>query len=132
MKTSRFLALLIRTCPVRRLVGLACGALGVLSQSEVWAQKPQGVTTLDPLVTTATRTPAAPQTIGATVDVITAADLARRQVSSLSSALGIGAGTPHFSSGASGAINSLFLRGANSNQTLFLVDGIRFNDSNTD
>lgn len=132
MKTSHFLALLLRTCPVRSLVGLACGALGVLSQSEVWAQKPQGVTTLDPLVTTATRTPAAPQTIGATVDVITAADLARRQVSSLSSALGIGAGTPHFSSGASGAINSLFLRGANSNQTLFLVDGIRFNDSNTD
>jgi vitamin B12 transporter len=29
-------------------------------------------------------------------------------------------------------VTSLFLRGSNSNQTLFLVDGIRFNDPNTD
>ena len=33
---------------------------------------------LDPYITTATRTPAAPQTVGSTVDVISAADLARR------------------------------------------------------
>ena len=31
-----------------------------------------------------------------------------------------------------GAATSLFLRGANSNQTLFLVDGLRLNDPNTD
>ena len=89
-------------------------------------------TQLDPYITTATRTPAAPQTIGSTVDVISAADLARRQATSLSAALGGVAGAPHFSSGAGGAINSLFLRGANSNQTLFLVDGLRLNDPNTD
>ena len=87
---------------------------------------------LDPFVTTATRTPAAPQTVGAVVDVIAAADLARRQVTTLASALGIVAGAPHFSSGAGGALSSLFLRGANSNQTLFLVDGLRLNDPNTD
>jgi vitamin B12 transporter len=89
-------------------------------------------TQLDPLVTTATRTPAAPQTIGSAVDVISAADLARRQATSLSAALGGVAGAPRFASGAGGAINSLFLRGANSNQTLFLVDGLRLNDPNTD
>src|SRR5262249_23184279 len=41
-------------------------------------------------------------------------------------------GAPAFASGAPGSVTSLFLRGANSNQTLFLVDGIRANDPNTD
>ena len=89
-------------------------------------------TQLAPFLTSATRTPAETQTIGSLVDVISAADLARQQATSLSQALGAIAGAPHFSSGASGAINSLFLRGANSNQTLFLVDGLRLNDPNTD
>lgn len=87
---------------------------------------------LEPLVTTATRTPAAPRTIGTAVDALSFNDLARRQISSLSEALGGIAGSPHFSSGAPGAVSSMFLRGSNSNQTLFLVDGVRFNDPNTD
>ncbi|MSU24295.1 MAG: TonB-dependent receptor [Opitutus sp.] len=87
---------------------------------------------LAPVVTTATRTAVAPQTIGSALDSISAAELARRQVSSLAQALGAATGAPHFSSGAVGAISSLFLRGANSNQALFLVDGLRLNDPNTD
>lgn len=87
---------------------------------------------LPPFITTATRTAADPQTIGTAVDVMTAAELSRRQINSLAAALGSTAGTPLFSSGASGAATSLFLRGANSNQTLFLVDGLRLNDPNTD
>ena len=89
-------------------------------------------TQLSPVITTATRTPADAQTLGSVVDVISAADLARRQVNSLADALGATAGAPLFASGAGGAATSLFLRGANSNQTLFLVDGLRFNDPNTD
>ncbi|MBC7366214.1 MAG: TonB-dependent receptor [Undibacterium sp.] len=87
---------------------------------------------LEPFVTTGTRTPAAPSTLGTVVDRITAADLARRQQTSLKDALGGNSGTPLFASGAGGALASLFMRGANSNQTLFLVDGIRLNDPNTD
>ena len=86
---------------------------------------------LDPHVTTATRTPASPQTLGTNVDFISASDLARRQITSLKDAIG-SSGAPLFSSGAPGATTSLFLRGTNSNQTLFLVDGIRFNDPNTE
>ena len=87
---------------------------------------------LEPYVTTGTRTPAAPSTLGTVVDQITAAELARRQQTALRDALGANAGTPLFGTGANGALSSLFMRGANSNQTLFLVDGIRLNDPNTD
>ncbi len=83
-------------------------------------------------VFTATRTPAALTTTGTYVDQISSADLARMQLTGLRSALGAIPGAPAFASGAPGGVTSLFLRGANSNQTLFLVDGIRFNDPNTD
>ncbi|MBI5770208.1 MAG: TonB-dependent receptor [Verrucomicrobia bacterium] len=89
-------------------------------------------TQLAPFVTAATRTPADAQTIGSAVEVISAADLARRQVNSLAGALGGVTSAPLFASGAGGASASLFLRGANSNQTLFLIDGLRSNDPNTD
>ncbi len=87
---------------------------------------------LEPFITSATRTPSAPQTVGSAVDVLSSADLAREQITSLAQALGGVAGAPLFPSGAPGAGASIFLRGANSNQTLFLVDGLRFNDPNTD
>jgi vitamin B12 transporter len=96
------------------------------------AQTPAPATALPAFFTTATRTPAEPQTLGSFVESLTAADLARRQVSSLAGALGATAGAPLFASGAAGMTTSLFLRGANSNQTLFLVDGLRLNDPNTD
>ncbi len=87
---------------------------------------------LPPYVLAATRTPAALTTTGTYVDSISAAELARMQLNSLQSALGGIPGAPAFQSGATGGVTSLFLRGSNSNQTLFLVDGIRFNDPNTD
>ncbi len=107
---------------------LAAGSALASLHAQIAAQSAE----LDPVVTTATRTPESLQTIGSAVDVISAADLARRQISSLAGALGGVPGTPLFASGQSGASASLFLRGANSNQTLFLVDGIRLNDPNTD
>jgi len=109
---------------------LTCAALLAGPFPSVHAQTP--VQSLDPFVFTATRTPLAPGAVGSAVDVITAQDLARRQVRSLSGALGLVPGALQFTSGAPGGITSIFLRGANSNQTLFLVDGIRLNDPNTD
>lgn len=106
---------------------LALGAAAPLR-----AQIPSDPPVLPPLVTTATRTPESPLTIGSAVETISASDLARRQDNSLASALGGIPGVPLFASGQSGAVASLFMRGSNSNQTLFLVDGIRLNDPNTD
>jgi vitamin B12 transporter len=108
---------------------LAIG-LSVGCHSSGWAQT--SVTNLDPYITTATRTPVRAAQLGTTVDVISVADIDRRQISSLAGALGTIAGAPNFASGAMGAASSLFLRGANSNQTLFLVDGVRLNDPNTE
>jgi vitamin B12 transporter len=118
--------------PARRsLLACAFAALALIQirADDSPAAPPQQ---LGPYIVTATRTPAAPQTLGTVVDSISAADLARRQISSFNDALGGVAGAPTFTSGAAGAVTSIFLRGANSNQTLFLVDGIRFSDPNTD
>jgi len=87
---------------------------------------------LEPVISTATRTPAAANTLGSAVQALTAGEIARMQLPNLRAALGGVPGAPVFASGATGATASLFLRGANSNQTLFLVDGIRLNDPNTD
>lgn len=89
-------------------------------------------TQLAPYVTTGTRTAADPRTVGSMVEFFSAEELARRQTTSLAGALGAAAGSPLFASGGAGATTSLFLRGSNSNQTLFLVDGIRLNDPSTD
>jgi vitamin B12 transporter len=89
-------------------------------------------TPLAPYVVAATRTPVPVFTLGSAVSAIDPADLARRQQTSLAAALGLAVGVPTAASGAPGSTTSLFLRGANSNQTLFLVDGIRLNDPNTD
>ncbi len=110
---------------------LVLGFLGALFVSRL-AAEPGAPTPLDPFVTTSTRTPVRRETIGAVVETFSGEELARRQISSLAAALAGGTGTPLFASGARGAITSLFLRGANSSQTLFLVDGLRINDPNTD
>ena len=106
-------------------------ALAALAASAVSAQvtPPEQ---LEGVVTTATRTASAIPTLGTAVDVISADDLAREQLSTLADALSTVAGAPLFATGQRGASASLFMRGADSNQVLFLVDGIRLNDPNTD
>jgi vitamin B12 transporter len=112
---------------LRRLFILA----GILPAITAFGQNAE-TEKLPDYVLSATRTPAALTTTGSYVDTISAAELERMQLSNLQSALGGIPGAPAFSSGARGAIASLFLRGSNSNQTLFLADGIRLNDPNTD
>ena len=112
---------------LRRLVLLSLTA----SLGRLGAQDASPVVLPD-YVLTATRTPAALTTTGTAVDSLSAAELARMQLTSLTAALAGIPGAPSSASGAPGATTSLFLRGANSNQTLFLVDGIRANDPNTD
>jgi vitamin B12 transporter len=85
---------------------------------------------MSPLITTATPVPVSAAVLASSVDLITGADLARQQLSTLADALWQAPGGPSFSTGRMGASTSLFLRGANSDQVLFLVDGVRFSDAN--
>ncbi|HRE81982.1 MAG TPA: TonB-dependent receptor plug domain-containing protein, partial [Opitutaceae bacterium] len=84
---------------------------------------------LEPYTLTATRTPVAASLQASVVDSFSADELNRRQVNSFAQALAL-ASVPVFSSGQLGGSTSIFLRGANSNQTLFLVDGLRISDPN--
>lgn len=87
---------------------------------------------LDTLVVTALRTPVSFAQLASAASVVTAGDLAARQQSDLLAVLGTQPGLPSATTGQTGGVTSLFTRGSNSNHTLVLVDGIRFNDANTE
>ena len=87
---------------------------------------------LDAVVVVATRTPADIRTLGTAADLITPSDLSRQQITTPAGALGAVAGAPLAANGSLGSDISIFTRGSDSDQTLFLVDGIRLNDANTD
>ncbi len=119
--------------PRRGLVSLAAiGLLLTALAGRAAAAAETESVPLGPVVVSATRTPVPISTVGSSVAFISHQELADAQVDSLAAALGAFAGAPALPSGAPGASTSLFLRGANSNQTLFLVDGLRLNDANTD
>ena len=87
---------------------------------------------LNPYVTTATRTPNSMGTLGTVTNQLSGDELERFQLNSFADAISLATGSPVLRSGGLGASAAIFLRGANSNQTLFLVDGLRMNDPNTD
>ncbi len=113
---------------LRRLLLLA----GALPAAAALAQSGPATENLPDYVVTATRTPIAVTTAGTAIDTLSAAELSRMQLTSLLGALRNVPGAPAAASGAAGSVTSLFLRGSNSNQTLFLVDGMRFNDPDAD
>jgi len=116
---------------VRRMAPI-WAALGVAAALRAQTPAAGPAESAEPFVVTATRTPEDIRTLGSAVDLLTSDDLVRRQIETLADALGGIPGGPAFANGAPGSDVSVFLRGANSDQTLFLVDGIRFNDANTD
>jgi len=105
---------------------LAAASLGALAHAQSVPVQ------LAPLVVTATRLPESSANVGTAIDVVSGSDLAGEQLTTLADALTGVPGSPAFATGQTGAATSIFLRGSDSNQTLFLVDGIRLNDANTD
>jgi vitamin B12 transporter len=103
------------------LVAFAANAPQVFAQDEAISQ-------LEPTVVTATRTETPLRQLGSSITVITQEDIARRQVITVADALRTVAGLDVLQSGGPGKVTSVFLRGANSNQTLVLIDGVEMND----
>lgn len=85
--------------------------------------------TLDEVVVTATRTPTTnAQVGGSSVTVITAQEIEAKQQLTVEEVLKSTPGLTVVSNGGLGTNTSVFIRGADSKNTLVLVDGIMFND----
>lgn len=93
------------------------------------ATEPSVTTTnqLDPVVVEATRIPIAVDQSPTATTILTRDQLDDRQVTTVAEALREEVGIDISRQGQPGGQTSLFLRGANSNQTLVLIDGVRVN-----
>ncbi len=87
----------------------------------------QNAEVLDPVVVTATRTPQRLADTLPSTTVLTRADIDDSHAPDLATLLRGQAGIDVAQAGGLGAQTSVFLRGANSNQVLVLVDGLRVN-----
>jgi vitamin B12 transporter len=86
---------------------------------------------IDPVIVTATRTPTRANDVLADYVYIGPEEIADAGQSSLVQLLQRQRGVEISSNGGSGAIASVFLRGANSGQTLVLIDGVRSQSTNS-
>ncbi|HTS23235.1 MAG TPA: TonB-dependent receptor [Casimicrobiaceae bacterium] len=114
-------------CFGRRAAALA-GTL-VACTGAAQAQTSTGATSLDRVVVTAARSPQPIADLIADVTVLTADDIAHAGVDSLAELLTRVPGVEIASNGGPATTGAIFLRGANSNHTLVLVDGLRVSSS---
>src|SRR6202044_3737199 len=82
----------------------------------------------DTVVVTATRIPTPEEQIASSITVVTADDIAARQLQTLPDLLKQVPGLNLVQSGGPGGQTSVFMRGTNSNHTKVLVDGIDVSD----
>ena len=89
----------------------------------------QQTSSLDEItISSATKSEEKLKNVTANVDVITAEDIESRKFKTVIEALNSLSGVSISSYGGIGQLTSLFLRGMNSDKTLVLIDGIRYND----
>lgn len=107
--------------PCQTLAWVACAALFPMPSNGQGAE-------LEPIVVTATRLPTPLSEVASSVTVITAEQIERKQFRTVSEALTTVPGLSVVQLGSAGQQTSVFMRGANSNQTLVLIDGMVAND----
>ena len=83
---------------------------------------------LEPVVVTATRTETPENRIGSAITVITAEEIKARQFNDVADVLRTVPGLDVVRAGGMGQQASVFLRGADANHTLMLIDGVEMND----
>lgn len=92
----------------------------------------QQTTKLDEItISSATKSEQKLKDVTANVDVITAEDIESRKFKTVAEALNSLAGVSFASNGGIGQTSSVYLRGMDSNRTLVLIDGVRYNDITT-
>ena len=114
--------------PAKRGKGAApaIATLALLLASPALAQ-----TAPDEVVVSATRLPTPVSEVGSSVTVVTADDIALKQQVTLPDVLRDVPGLNLVQNGGPGGVTSLFIRGADSNHTKVLVDGIDVSDPST-
>jgi vitamin B12 transporter len=115
----------------RREAALLAVACAACCTSFVDAQPTTRAAALDPIVVTAARTPQRLDELIADVTVIGPDEIARAGAQSLAELLQRQPGVQIVVSGGPGSTSGAFLRGANANQTLVLIDGLRIGSSTT-
>ena len=81
------------------------------------------------VVVTANRAESSPKTVGSSVTVITAEEIALRKKTTVAELLRTVPGLEVVRGGGPGQLTSVFLRGGNSSHTLVLLDGVRVNST---
>jgi vitamin B12 transporter len=108
-------------------VSALVASVGLFAQSAP-ADHSSPAVALDRFVLSASRTPQDPHYTPSSVTVLSLEDLHTAQVTTLAAALNEQPGVILYNTGAVGGQSGILLRGANSDQTLFVVDGVRMND----
>ncbi len=113
--------------PIRRLV---LALLPLVAPLPVLAQT-ENVELLPNLVVTPDREPTPREKVTGTVSVITSDEMERRQLRTVADVLRSVPGVSVQQSGGPGTQTSIFLRGANANHTMILLDGMNIGDPST-
>ena len=103
--------------------GVACNPLTVFAQNNSSVSVTNSANQLDPIIVTATRTPTRANDVLADYVYIGPEEIADAGQSSITELLQRQRGVEVSNTG--GGVQSVFLRGANSGQTLVLIDGVR-------
>ena len=107
-------------------------ALSSLTFTELaLAESKQSDQQQSPIVVTASRTSETADESLASVTVITREDIEKSQAREVADLLKLEAGIDISKNGGAGAQTSIFMRGANSNHTLFMIDGMRVASATT-
>jgi vitamin B12 transporter len=97
----------------------------------IFAENTNTVFDAERIVVTATRTGTSIEQVGSSISVITAEEIEQQQSKNVYSAIQQIPGVQRAQEGGPGTVSSVYMRGANANHTLVLVNGMRVN-SNTD
>ncbi|RME71797.1 MAG: TonB-dependent receptor [Verrucomicrobia bacterium] len=130
MNTTQNLPTCLKSRRPRLAAAALAAATALTASATLPAQTPPegDIVALDEMVVSATRSPQDIQFLPSSVTRLDLGRLEKTGVRDMRDALAFEPGVIVVNTGAAGALSSVFLRGANTHQTLFFVDGVRIND----
>jgi vitamin B12 transporter len=103
----------------------------ITSQPPAETIKPEIVTSLEPVIVTATKTPLPTNQVPGAYSVMTGEYLQKHQIRYVEQALRQMPGNSVAQSGGPGRVTNLYIRGTNADQSVILLDGVKVNSPTT-